>query len=164
MHCTSFFGIIQFLCQRGILYAYFYFLCMHTVDERYDIERHYELLKTKKRSVGERAADKMTEFLGSWKFIISFGVFLIAWIVLNVLVVWLRWDEYPFILLNLALSCLAAMQAPIIMMSQNRQNNRDRVQAKYDLAINRKAEREIEELQAEIKKIHKKLDRLLDRA
>jgi len=137
---------------------------MHTVDERYDIERHYELLKTKKRSVGERAADKMTEFLGSWKFIISFGVFLIAWIVLNVLVVWLRWDEYPFILLNLALSCLAAMQAPIIMMSQNRQNNRDRVQAKYDLAINRKAEREIEELQAEIKKIQKKLDRLLDRA
>ncbi len=141
----------------------FIFWYMHTPEEQKDIERHYELIKRKRRTIGERAADVMTEFLGSWKFIISFSFFLLLWILLNVFALWLRWDEYPFILLNLALSCLAAMQAPIIMMSQNRQNNRDRIQAKYDLAINRKAEHEIEEIQGEIEEIQKKLDQLLVR-
>lgn len=134
---------------------------MNLIEERDDISRHHELLKKRKLTFGERSADKMTKFLGSWTFIISFSIFLMLWISVHVLAWWVRWDAYPFILLNLALSCLAAMQAPIIMMSQNRQAERDRIQAKYDFAINRKAEREIEEVQKELQEINKKLSKLV---
>ena len=72
---------------------------------------------------------------------------------INAIAVWLRWDPYPFILLNLVLSCLAALQAPIIMMSQNRQNERDRITAKYDYAVNRKAEREVQEILRDLQQI-----------
>lgn len=134
---------------------------MGTIEEHDDITHHHELLKKRKLTFGERTADKMTKFLGSWTFIISFGVFLFLWVGLNVFGFWVRWDKYPFILLNLALSCLAAMHAPVIMMSQNRQAERDRIQAKYDFAINRKAEREIGEIQKELTEIQAKLDSLL---
>ncbi len=108
-------------------------------------------------TLGQKAADKLTKWAGSWTFIISFATFLVLWILLNTswLIFGTTWDEKPFILLNLILSCLAAFQAPIILMSQNREAQKDRQRAEYDYAVNRKSERQIEE----IRKIVKKLDR-----
>ena len=101
---------------------------------------------------GQKISDKVAEFGGSWTFILGFGFFIVIWITANVL--WLGSrpaDPYPFILLNLMLSCLAALQAPIIMMSQNRQEEKDRRRARSDFMINLKAE-------MEIRKLHEKLD------
>jgi uncharacterized protein with PQ loop repeat len=107
-------------------------------------------------SFGERIADRIAEFGGSWTFIISFFVFILAWVVLNTVAFKsMRYDEYPFILLNLILSCIAAVQAPIIMMSQNRQEAKDRLRAKNDYNINLKAEQEIRELNAKIDELIK---------
>jgi uncharacterized membrane protein len=93
---------------------------------------------------GERVSDAIAEFGGSWKFIISFGVLIILWIVINASALLSEsFDPYPFILLNLLLSCLAALQAPIIMMSQNRQEAKDRMRAEHDYQVNLKAEMEI---------------------
>jgi uncharacterized membrane protein len=104
---------------------------------------------------GERLADRIATFGGSWSFLIMFFSFLAGWIILNAVVLWKRpLDPYPFILLNLMLSCLAAMQAPIIMMSQNRQEAKDRVRSQHDYQINLKAE-------LEIRHLHEKLDHLL---
>ena len=103
----------------------------------------------------QKLADKVAEFGGSWGFIIFFMTFLVAWILLNVF--WLShhgFDPYPFILLNLILSCIAAIQAPVIMMSQNRQEEKDRERAKKDYKINLKSELEIREL-------HEKIDHLI---
>jgi len=111
-----------------------------------------------KRTLGQKLADGLTRIAGSWGFIIAFFVFLIAWIIANV--VWIAhrtWDPYPFILLNLVLSCLAAIQAPVILMSQNRQSQRDRLTAKYDYATNRRAEKKIQDILKEIKSIKRKL-------
>ncbi|WP_114789350.1 DUF1003 domain-containing protein [Niabella yanshanensis] len=106
-------------------------------------------------TLGQRVADKVATFGGSWTFIISFIVFLLLWIGLNALILLNKgFDPYPFILLNLILSCLAALQAPVIMMSQNRQEEKDRERAKKDYMINLKAE-------LEIKLLHEKMDRLL---
>lgn len=91
--------------------------------------------------------------MGSWTFLFAFGGILLLWICINVYAWWLRWDPYPFILLNLFLSCLAAIQAPIIMMSENRQADRDRINAKYDYAVNRKAEREIQKMHKDLLEI-----------
>lgn len=104
---------------------------------------------------GQRLADKVATFGGSWTFIISFGAFLICWISINVF--WMSdkgFDPYPFILLNLILSCIAALQAPIIMMSQNRQEEKDRDRAKKDYMINLKSE-------LEIRMLHEKMDHLI---
>jgi uncharacterized membrane protein len=99
-------------------------------------------------SRGQKISDKVARFGGSWKFIISFGLILIVWIVYNILSPQKdRFDVYPFILLNLVLSCIAAMQAPIIMMSQNRQEEKDRQRAENDYMVNLKAEIEIRSLQ-----------------
>src|SRR3989344_2320904 len=108
-----------------------------------------------KLSFGQRAADRLTGFAGSWFFISSLLIFIGLWILTNVLLLRINssWDSYPFILLNFVLSCLAALQAPIILMSQNRGAERDRVQAKYDYEVNRKAEREIQELQKDVEEI-----------
>ena len=96
---------------------------------------------------GQRAADKIATFGGSWTFIISFFAILAIWIAFNVYTLHNRgFDPYPFILLNLILSCLASIQAPIIMMSQNRQEEKDRERAEWDLKINEKAEAEIREI------------------
>ncbi len=108
-----------------------------------------------KLSFGQRIADKVASFGGSWTFIISFGFFILIWISLNVF--WLLnkgFDPYPFILLNLLLSCLAALQAPVIMMSQNRQEEKDRERAKKDYMINLKSE-------LEIRTLHEKIDHLI---
>ena len=109
----------------------------------------------KEITFGQKLADKVAEFGGSWGFIIFFMSFLVAWILLNVF--WLSnhgFDPYPFILLNLILSCIAAIQAPVIMMSQNRQEEKDRERAKKDYKINLKSELEIREL-------HEKIDHLI---
>lgn len=99
---------------------------------------------------GQRLADKVAEFGGSWSFIVSFGVILVVWIAINSIALIWRFDPYPFILLNLVLSCIAALQAPVIMMSQNRQEAKDRLRAEHDYQINLKAELEIRHLNAKI--------------
>lgn len=109
------------------------------------------------RTFGQKAADKLTQVAGSWGFIISFLIFLVLWMLVNVYA-WINtWDPYPFILLNLVLSCLAAIQAPIILMSQNRESQKDRQRAEYDYAVNRKAEREIKEIKTQLNRIEKHL-------
>ncbi len=105
-------------------------------------------------SFGQHLADRIAEFGGSWTFIIIFGGILLCWITLNVYMVRHPFDPYPFILLNLVLSCLAALQAPVIMMSQNRQEAKDRLRAEQDYRINLKAE-------LEIRALHEKMDHLL---
>jgi uncharacterized membrane protein len=95
---------------------------------------------------GQNLADKVTAVIGSWKFILIQSIILVVWIILNI-IAWIEhWDPYPFILLNLALSFQAAYAAPVIMMSQNRTAERDRKKAEIDLATDRKAEREIQEV------------------
>ncbi len=98
------------------------------------------------KTTGQRAADWITKWAGSWYFILGFFVFLAIWVSINVLMWVNQWDPYPFILLNLILSCLAAIQAPIILMSQNRSAQRDRLKSEFDYRINKKAEREIREI------------------
>ncbi len=106
-------------------------------------------------SFGQRLSDRFARFGGSWKFIIIFAVIIVVWVLINTIVFLLKpFDPYPFILLNLILSCLAALQAPIIMMSQNRQEEKDRLRAMHDYQINLKAE-------LEIRQLHQKLDHLL---
>src|SRR5213079_709885 len=118
-----------------------------------DIEKQFE----RKLTFGERLSDRIAEFGGSWKFLITFGVVIFAWIGANVALLATRaLDPYPFILLNLILSCLAAVQAPVIMMSQNRAEARDRLRAENDYKVNLKAE-------LEIRHLHEKIDHLLRR-
>jgi len=107
---------------------------------------------------GDRVADAVARFGGSWKFIITFAVVLAIYATVNVALAARAWDPYPFILLNLFLSMLAAVQAPVIMMSQNRQDARDRVRSELDFAVNRKAEGEIIQLAARLNRIEDKLD------
>lgn len=104
------------------------------------------------RTIGERAADGLSRWAGSWTFILSFLVFLAVWMMVNVYAWMNTWDPYPFILLNLVLSCLAALQAPVILMSQNRQAQKDRAKMEYDYKVNRKAEKMIEEILVRVKK------------
>lgn len=116
-----------------------------------DVERSFEA----RRTFGDRMADGLASFGGSWGFIGLFAGFLLAWIVFNLAVMGrAQFDPYPFILLNLVLSCLAAIQAPVIMMSQKRLEARDRLRAENDFKINLKAE-------LEIRHLHEKLDHLL---
>lgn len=107
------------------------------------------------RQVGEIVADKVASFGGSWKFIFIFAAVLFVWIFINSIALLLRpFDPYPYILMNLVLSCLAAIQAPIIMMSQNRQEKKDRMQSENDYKVNLKSE-------IEIRTLHEKMDHLL---
>lgn len=104
------------------------------------------------RTLGDKIADKMTEVAGSWTFIIGMIIFLLSWIILNIYVLE-EADPYPFILLNLLLSCIAALQAPIIMMSQNREAKKDRLRSSNDYKTDLKSELILEELHNEMKKI-----------
>lgn len=111
--------------------------------------------KDKNPTPGELLADKVASFGGSWKFIIIFFGFLVTWMLINIW--WFNnkgFDPYPFILLNLLLSCIAAIQAPVIMMSQNRQEIKDRNRAEHDYKVNLKAE-------VEIRMLHEKIDHML---
>jgi len=106
-------------------------------------------------SFGERIADKVADFGGSWRFIISFSGIIVIWLTINTLALLQKpFDPYPYILLNLVLSCIAAFQAPVIMMSQNRQEAKDRMRSEHDYAVNLKAE-------LEIRHLHTKLDQLM---
>lgn len=110
---------------------------------------------TEKTSLGDNIADRVAKFGGSWRFIIAFFSILLVWILANTIVLLNRaFDPYPFILMNLILSCIAAIQAPIIMMSQNRQETKDRIRSENDYKVNLKAE-------IEIRTLHEKVDHLL---
>lgn len=99
-----------------------------------------------KYTLGQRAADTIAKFAGSWAFIFSFAGVLVLWMVINAILATKAFDPYPFILLNLVLSCVAAIQAPLIMMSQNRQEEKDRRRAENDYKVNLKTEIMIEDL------------------
>ena len=117
-------------------------------------EKHIETL-----SVGSRLADSVAKGMGSWKFIIVQTILVMLWMALNLVGFMYHWDVYPFILLNLLFSTQAAYAAPIIMMSQNRQNDRDRVQAQVDYQTNIEAKLEIEALTLKLNKLEvEKLD------
>lgn len=105
-----------------------------------------------RRTMGDKLADKVTEIAGSWGFIVGFCIFLIVWMIINTIMI-VKFDEYPFILLNLILSCIAALQAPIIMMSQNREAKKDRLRSSNDYKTDLKSELILEELHNEMKKI-----------
>ena len=116
------------------------------------VHREFEASLT----TGQRLADRVAKVGGSWWFIGAFGLFLISWALLNLVLLTKPFDAYPFIFLNLLLSMLAAIQAPVIMMSQNRQAARDRLQAGQDFEINLKAE-------LEILALHVKIDRMIEK-
>ena len=108
----------------------------------------------RKSTLGARVADHVANFGGSWTFIFCFAGFLVAWMLVNSAILLGGWDPYPYILLNLILSCIAALQAPVIMMSQNRSAARDRARGENEYMVNLKAE-------LEIRLLHEKLDHLL---
>ncbi len=128
--------------------------------EKKHYKNSYHIFRVPK-TLGQKAADFITKWAGSWTFIIFFFVFIGIWMSTNgyFILQYLRGDlidPYPFILLNLALSCLAAIQAPVILMSQNREAQRDRLKVNYDYQINKKAEKEIREIKNLLMKKHKK--------
>lgn len=132
---------------------------LQSFEARRPISRDAADIEEAEASVGDRLADRVAEIGGSWGFIIAFMAVLIGWMLLNtgVLAHWhLAFDPYPYIFLNLMLSMLAAIQAPIIMMSQNRASDRDRVAASHDYEVNLRAE-------LEIMRLHEKIDMLLAR-
>ena len=106
-------------------------------------------------SKGDIMSDKLAAYAGSWKFIITFVFILVIWIIINIIMIGRSFDPYPFILLNLVLSCTAAIQAPILMMSQNRQESKDRIRSENDYIVNLKAEVLAEDL-------HKKINTLIE--
>jgi uncharacterized membrane protein len=129
---------------------------VHRFVARHQVSRNTNREFDDQRTVGQRLADRVATFGGSWTFIIIFGTVLLSWVVLNSYVLARRgeaFDPYPYILLNLILSSIAAIQAPIIMMSQNRQAAKDRLDAAHDYEVNLKAE-------LEILSLHEKLDNL----
>ncbi len=119
------------------------------------LENKISVSDNKKITFGQRASDKLAEFAGSWFFIIAFTLFLLIWVLINAYFLKNPFDPYPFIMLNLVLSCVAAIQAPLIMMSQKRQEQKDRERAEDDFKINLKCEIILENL-------HRKLDELLE--
>jgi uncharacterized membrane protein len=128
---------------------------MESIKNRDLISTKLDTEAGEKPSLGQRIADRVALFGGSWKFIIIFAVVIFLWILINsYLLLKKPYDPYPFILLNLILSCLAAIQAPVIMMSQNRQETKDRARAQNDYQINLKAE-------IEIRQLHEKVDHIL---
>lgn len=128
---------------------------MDAIKNNAILSENIEIKIADKLTFGQRLSDNIASFGGSWRFIIIFGAFLIIWMSINIWAIFSKaFDPYPFILLNLILSCIAALQAPIIMMSQNRQDEKDRQRAEQDYKINLKAE-------LEIKLLHEKIDHLL---
>ena len=128
---------------------------VHSLQEHETLAKNVDTEFEEDWTYGERLADRIAVFGGSWSFLISFAVFLLIWIGVNSIVLYYRpFDPYPYILLNLILSCLAAIQAPIIMMSQNRQEAKDRLRSQHDYQVNLKAE-------LEIRHLHEKVDHLL---
>ena len=123
------------------------------------VTENYE--KTEKVSFGQKAADAVARFAGSWAFIFSLVAIMIIWMILNVILAANAFDAYPFILLNLVLSCIAAIQAPLIMMSQNRQEAIDRRRAENDYKVNLKSEFVIDELYKKTEQIYETQKKIL---
>ena len=123
------------------------------------VTENYE--KTEKVSFGQKAADAVARFAGSWAFIFSFVAIMIIWMILNVILAANAFDAFPFILLNLVLSCIAAIQAPLIMMSQNRQEAIDRRRAENDYKVNLKSEFVIDELYKKTEQIYETQKKIL---
>jgi len=132
----------------------------HAAQElaRSRVSRNPNELIEETSSVGERVADRVARFGGSWKFIITFLAGMIIYTAFNVLLDKRAWDPYPFILLNLFLSMLAALQAPVIMMSQNRQDTKDRVRSELDFDVNRRAASDIQGLARKLNLLDDKMD------
>ena len=122
---------------------------------RHTVAKNANIVEEDRMTFGQRIADKVASFGGSWTFIMTFGGIMLVWVLINVILLSKPFDPYPFILLNLFLSMLAALQAPVIMMSQNRQASKDRLNSDLDFQINQKAELEIAHL-------HKKVDQLYE--
>lgn len=120
-----------------------------------------ETSKKTKETFGQKAADAVAKFAGSWAFIFSFISVMIIWMVTNVILATNAFDAYPFILLNLVLSCIAAVQAPLIMMSQNRQEAKDRARAENDYRVNLKSEILIDELYKKISQLTENQKKIL---
>lgn len=118
------------------------------------VSRNINTVHKDQLSLGDRMSDKLAKYVGSWRFVLLFVGIMVLWIAFNAVFPW-PFDAYPFILLNLMLSCIAAIQAPVIMMSQNRQEEKDRLRAQNDYKVNIKSELIIEDL-------HKKLDQLIE--
>ncbi len=132
---------------------------LRATDEllRTHVSRNVNVEQAEHMTLGERVADKVASFGGSWTFILIFGAIMLVWVILNTAAMFAHhFDPYPYILLNLFLSMIAAIQAPVIMMSQNRQAAKDRLQADQDYAVNLKAELEVAHL-------HRKLDHIYER-
>ena len=120
------------------------------------VSKNVHVIHQEQLTFSQRVSDELADIAGSWAFIFGFGLVLGAWILFNTAALIHHWDKYPYILLNLFLSMLAAIQAPVILMSQNRQEDRDRIRAEHDYEVNLKAEMEIQLL-------HQKLDELRER-
>ncbi|MGA2990912.1 MAG: DUF1003 domain-containing protein [Candidatus Korobacteraceae bacterium] len=133
---------------------------LHLVQQlvKHRSSRHPNDVIEQEASFGERLADSVARFGGSWGFIITFAVLIVVYTWLNLHAAASAWDPYPFILLNLILSMLAAIQAPVIMMSQNRQDKKDRLRSELDYAVNRQAEAEIQGLAHKLNLLGKKID------
>jgi uncharacterized membrane protein len=128
---------------------------MRSLREHELLSKNINIEFDRQLTLGERLADQIADFGGSWRFILIFSGIFLAWVAINsISLIWKTFDPYPFILLNLILSCLAAIQAPIIMMSQNRQEARDRLRSEHDYSVNLKAE-------LEIRHLHEKIDHLV---
>lgn len=126
-------------------------------------QKNWHAKHTETLSFGGRIADAVAKGMGSWRFIIMQTIMVVLWMGLNVIGFMYHWDVYPFILLNLLFSTQAAYAAPIIMMSQNRQNERDRLHAEADYKTNKDAKREIESLAIQLKSIEvEKLDKIIE--
>jgi len=127
-----------------------------------DLKKTWHELDKESLDFGQRLADSVANGMGSWRFIIIQTIIVAVWMVLNVVAFVGHWDVYPFVLLNLVFSTQAAYAAPIIMMAQNRQSERDRIQANEDFRTNIEAKKEIEELQLRLNAIEtEKLDRII---
>ncbi len=133
---------------------------LHAAQElaRMRANRNPNELIESESTLGERVADAVARFGGSWSFIISFGVVLVVYSGINIVLDKRAWDPYPFILLNLFLSMLASIQAPVIMMSQNRQDTKDRLRGELDFDVNRRAESEIKGLSRKLNLMDEKMD------
>jgi uncharacterized membrane protein len=126
------------------------------IRRRERVSKNVHVIQQEQLTFGQRVSDRLADVAGSWTFIFGFGLTLVVWVFLNTAALFHHWDKYPYILLNLFLSMLAAIQAPVIMMSQNRQEDRDRIRAEHDYEVNLKAEMEIQQL-------HQKLDELREK-
>jgi len=128
---------------------------LDSIIDRDILSRDIDASYATKATWGERLSDKIAKFGGSWPFIMIFLGFIVIWMAINTMILATRgFDPFPYILLNLVLSCVAAIQAPVIMMSQNRQENKDRIRSMHDYQVNLKAE-------VEIRRLHDKMDHLL---